>query len=74
MIWFPGRRFRINKLASHLLPECVGMLGAIGIGGIAAPAHFHGEYFVSIHRDTGAKVYVRLPEHCLDDAPTEFRL
>ena len=50
------------------------MLGTISIGGIAAPAHQHGEYFVSIRRDTGSKVIVRLLRHCLDDAPAEFRL
>ena len=69
-----GQRVRINKLASDLVPEYVGMLGSVGIRGIAAPAHHHGENFVSIRRDTDARVIVRLPEHCLDDAPTEFRL
>ena len=72
--FIPGQRVRINKLASDLVPEHVGLLGTVGIDVIAAPAHHHGEYFVSIRRETGAMVIVRLPEHCLDDAPTGFRL
>ena len=64
--FIPGQRVRVNKLASDLVPEYVGMLGTIGIGGISAPAHHHGEYFVGIRRDTGAKVIVKLPTHCLE--------
>ena len=72
--FIPGERVRINERASELLPEYVGMLGTIGIGGIAVPAHHHGEYFVSIRRETGVKVIVQIHERCLDYAPTGFRL
>ena len=70
----PGQRVRINTRASDQVPEYVGMLGTIGIGGISAPHFFYGEYFISIRHESGAKVIVRLPEHCLDDAPTDIRL
>ena len=72
--FIPGQRVRINQAAADRIPEFVGMLGTVGMGGVHAPYYFGGEYFVSIHRDTGAKIIVQLPEHCIDGAPTGFRL
>ena len=72
--FIPGQRVRINQAAVDKVPEFVGLIGTVGIGGVNAPYCFSGEYFVSIYRDTGAKVIVLLPEHCLDEAPTTFRL
>ena len=56
------------------MPEFVGMLGTIGIGGINAPHYLNGEYYVRVHRENGSKVIVQLPEDCIDEAPTQFRL
>jgi hypothetical protein len=57
-----------------LVPGYVGMVGHIGIGSINAPAFYQGEYFVAVRLETGARVILRLPEGCLDEAPAEFRL
>ena len=70
----PGQRVRINEAASELVPGYVGVVGHIGIGSINAPSFYQGEYFVSVHQETGAKVILRLPERCLDEAPPDFRL
>ena len=70
----PGQRVRINEAASELVPGYVGMAGHIGIGSISAPAFYQGEYFVTIRLETGAPVILRLPEHCIEEAPAEFRL
>ena len=67
--FIPGQRVRVNEDASDRIPEFVGMSGTVGISGVHAPYCFAGEYFVSIHRDTGAKIKVQLPEHCIDEAP-----
>jgi hypothetical protein len=70
----PGQRVCINEAASGLVPQYVGMAGHIGIGSINAPAYYQGEYFVTVRLETGAKVVLRLPERCLNDAPSGFHL
>ena len=70
----PGQRVRIREQASEIVPDYVGMYGHIGIGGISATHFFLGEYFVKINLPTGAKVVLQLPENCLEDAPTGYRL
>ena len=70
----PGRRVRINLSASAVGPGFVGMYGTIGIGGVSARHYFNGEYFVTVHLPTGARVTLRLPEHCLDEAQPDIKL
>ena len=50
------------------------MVGHIDIGNISAPGFYQGEYFATVRLETGAKVMLRLPEKCLDQARAEFRL
>ena len=72
--YVPGQRVLINKSASDLYPDYVGMYGHIGIGGVAGPYFAHDCYFVGVRLETGASVILRLPEKCIDEAPTDFRL
>ena len=72
--FIPGQRVRINKQALEIVPDYVGIHGHIGIGGINAIHYFRGSYFVSIRLPTGAKVVLHLPEDCLEDADSEYRL
>ena len=72
--YVPGQRVRVNRAASSLVPDYVGMCGHIGIGGISAPHYFQGRHYVALNLPSGAQIIVRLPERCLDDAPTNFRL
>jgi hypothetical protein len=69
-----GLRVRINNAASGLVQDFVGMVGHIGIGSINAPSYYQGEYFVNVRLETGAKMILRLPEHCIEEAPAEFHL
>ena len=70
----PGQRVVINDSASEIVPDFVGLHGHVGIGGIGARHFFRGRYFVSLRLPTGANVIVQLPERCLDEAPTDYRL
>ena len=70
----PGQRVRINEAASGLVAGYLGMVGHIGVGSISAPAYYQGEYFVTIRLETGAKVVLRLPEQCIEEASAEFHL
>ena len=70
----PGQRVRINLSAAKLVPDYVGLVGHIGIGGLSAPHYHGGQYYVTVHLPTGAVVTLRLLEHCLDDASSDFRL
>lgn len=70
----PGQRIRISEQALGIVPDYVGIHGHIGIGGINATHYFRGSYFVSIRLPTGAKVVLHLPEDCLEDGQTEYRL
>ena len=72
--YVPGQRVRINHSASDMVPDFVGMYGTIGIGGVSARHYFNGEYFVTVHLPTGARVTLRLPEHCLDEARPDIKL
>ena len=72
--FYRGQRVRINERAVDRVPEYVGMLGTIGIGGVNAPYYYAGRYYVSMRRENGAKIIVLLPEECIDEAPAEFRL
>ena len=72
--FFPGQRVRINEAARDLYPEWVGAFAHVGIGGIAAPYLFSGNYYVHTSNEKGGTVILRLPEHCLDDAPSDFHL
>ena len=70
----PGQRVRINKAASQQVPGYVCTVGHIGIGSINAPSFYQGEYFVTVRLETGEKVILRLPEHCIEEASAEFHL
>ena len=70
----PGQRVRVNKSAAGTVAGFVGMTGHIGIGSLNAPAFFQGKYFVSVRMGTGSNVILRLPEECLDSAPSELTL
>jgi hypothetical protein len=70
----PGQRVQVNRSAAKLVPDYVGLFGHIGIGGLSAPHYFSGQYYVTVHLETGAVVTLRLLEHHLDDAPRDFRL
>ena len=72
--YVPGQRVRVNRSASSLVPDYVGLYGHVGIGGISAPHYFGSQYYVTVKLPTGATVTLRLPEHCLDDAQRDFRL
>ena len=61
-------------MAIGLVAGFVGAIGHIGIGRLNAPAFYEGDYFVSVRLETGATVILRLPEHCIDEAPGELRL
>jgi len=67
----PGQRVRINEKAADQVPEFVGMLGTVGIGGVNAPYYFRGGYYVSIYREKGARIILHLPEHCIDERQFE---
>lgn len=64
---------RINESVAELYPDYVGWYGHVGIGGVAVSYFLRDLYFVSLRLDTGASVILRLPEKCIDDAPTDFR-
>ena len=72
--YLPGQRVRVNRAASSFVPEYVGVYGHIGIGGISAPHYFQRRYYVTLDLSSEAHIILRLPEHCLDDVATDFRL
>jgi hypothetical protein len=69
-----GQRVRVNESAVGIVAGFVGMIGHIGIGSLNAPAFLQGMYFVSVRLESGSSVILRLPEDCLDEAPSELTL
>ena len=72
--FWSGQRVRVNAHAHDLAPEYVGVYGHIHHLRSPATPVADEEYFVAVHNAKGTYILVRLPEKCIDDAPTEKRL